>query len=226
MSSAGEEWEIAVGILISWLRCPSFLSSVGNPSSHTIIAINRLLQYLTQRNFYLHFNFTLHRVSLLQRFWPNTTMMLASLLSLFPIVAIPLSIHAASASGQGSVSLWADSGCTPGSTPNFGEKDPVALNYTLNADVCGNPGADSHSYIVNSRPICANGTVAAFAFYATSDCTLRSDAAYYEDMNHFNPSTKFDGECLAFVKFGSVASATSLNPSSKITNQSISLRGP
>lgn len=123
-----------------------------------------------------------------------------SLISLF-LISLPL----ISAASQGSVSLWSDSSCQPGATPNFGEQDPVALNYTLSADVCGNPGAASHSYIVNSRPTCANGTVAAFAFYSTTDCTLPSDAKAFPDMNSFNPSTTFDGLCLALVVFNSVA---------------------
>lgn len=123
-----------------------------------------------------------------------------SLIPLF-LTLLPLT----SAASQGSLSLWSDSSCQPGATSNFGERDPVALNYTLSADVCGNPGANVHSYIVNSRPTCANGTVAAFAFYSTANCVLPSNAEWSSGMHTFRLSTEYDEKCLALVEFSSVA---------------------
>lgn len=120
------------------------------------------------------------------------------------LLSLPLTAYAAS--GQGQVSLWSDSSCEPGATSNFGEPDPIALNYTLSADVCGTPGGTSHSYQVLDRPTCDNGTIAAFAFYSSPGC---SDAPFETPagsaMNQFHPYADFDGLCLALVAFNSVA---------------------
>lgn len=122
-----------------------------------------------------------------------------SLISLlFPI----LPSIALAASGKGEVSLWSNSDCGQGDTSNFGERNPVALNYTLSADVCGNPGATVRSYEVTQRPICDNGTVAAWAFFAGEDCKTKG---FGSALNGFSTSTFIDGQCLALVEFNSVA---------------------
>lgn len=120
--------------------------------------------------------------------------MLTLLLPLLPLIR---------AASQGSVSLWSDSSCRPGASSNFGERDPVALNYTLNIDTCGNPGATVHSYTINQRPTCPNGTVAAFAFYSTPNCVLPPQG--FSATDQFNPSNLLDGACLALVAFDSMA---------------------
>lgn len=118
------------------------------------------------------------------------------LLSFLPFVAY-------AASGKGQVSLWSDSGCGQGDTSNFGERDPVALNYTLSADVCGNPGATVHSYDVTQRPTCDNGAEADFAFYNGKDCQVKG---FGPALNGGSSSTDgVDGQCLALVEFNSVA---------------------
>lgn len=129
----------------------------------------------------------------------NDSTMQPLLLLLFTLIP---TAFAASASGQGSVSLWSDSSCEPGATSNFGEPDPVALNYTLATDVCGTPGATAHSYIVNERPTCANGSTAAFAFYNGVNC---QKVGFGPALNSVQTRLESDGQCLALVEFRSVA---------------------
>ena len=76
-------------------------------------------------------------------------------------------------SQQGRVGLWSDSECNSKSrvTSNFGEPDPIALNFTLLPDSCGVPGATVHSYRVLQKAICANGSTATFSAYNSNNCT-------------------------------------------------------
>lgn len=109
------------------------------------------------------------------------------------------------ASEQGIVSLWSDSSCGNGATTNHGEKDPVALNYTLSVDVCGVPGVVYRSFRIYQRPTCANGVLAASAFYNNTDCK--------NDDYGFGPIISIDSEpdhynsaiCPALVDFNSLA---------------------
>ena len=121
------------------------------------------------------------------------------------LLSLPLIVYAAS--GQGSVSLYSDSQCDPqGDTSHFGERDPLALNYTLSADTCGTFGGTAHSYLVTERPTCNNGTTAAFAFYSSPGCSQADfDTPAGQAMNEYFAETEFDGECLALVAFNSVA---------------------
>ncbi len=124
------------------------------------------------------------------------------MLSLVPLSLCLFLSLANAASGQGEISLWSDNGCGDGSTTNFGEIDPVGLNYTLDADVCGTTAAAVHSYQVYRRPTCANGITAAFAFYHGAGC---KSEGFGPALNSVNPSTRVDGECLALVEFNSLA---------------------
>ena len=117
------------------------------------------------------------------------------------LTLIPITL-AASSSGHGSVSLWSDSSCQPGATPNFGEQDPVALNYTLAADDCSTLSSTAHSYIVNERPTCANGSTAAFAYYNGAGCQV---VGFGPALNQVQTRTDVDGLCLALVEFNSIA---------------------
>ncbi|KAL8724331.1 MAG: hypothetical protein Q9181_006875 [Wetmoreana brouardii] len=112
------------------------------------------------------------------------------------------------ATNEGSVSLWSDSSCQPGSTPSFSLPDPIRLNYTFAADTCHPLPSAAHSYIINSRPTCSNGTLAAFAYYDRDDCTI-SDFGDQGTNGVVDTTTidgyDIDGQCLALVKFSSVA---------------------
>lgn len=76
-------------------------------------------------------------------------------------------------SQPGKIGLWSDSECNSksGLTSNFGEPDPIALNFTLLPDVCGVPGDTVHSYLVAQSATCANGTTATFEYYDSNNCT-------------------------------------------------------
>ena len=114
-------------------------------------------------------------------------------------------------SQQGRVGLWSDSECNSKSTAtsNFGEQDPIALNFTLLPDSCGVPGATVHSYRVLQKAICANGSTATFSYYNSNNCTA--------DPTDENPNpglvkriknrrqSVLDGECLALIAFNSLA---------------------
>ena len=116
-------------------------------------------------------------------------------------------------SQQANIGLWSDSGCNSksGATSNFGEPDPIALNFTLSPDVCGVPGATVHSYRVLSNATCANGTIASFNFFNSNNCTADPTD---EDPNPGLPrrtndrrddDPRLDGECLALIAFNSLA---------------------
>jgi len=125
------------------------------------------------------------------------------MLSLVPLLlslSLPF-VHAAS--GQGEISLWSDNDCGSGLTTSFGERDPVALNYTLSTDICGTPGAATHSYQVLRRPTCPNGNLAAFAFYHGAGCKSEGFGPALNSVD--NGSGHLDGECLALVEFNSLA---------------------
>lgn len=76
-------------------------------------------------------------------------------------------------SQQGRIGLWSDSECNSksGNTSNFGEPDPIALNFTLSPSVCGIPGATVHSYRVLQKATCSNGTIAIFNYYNSNNCS-------------------------------------------------------
>lgn len=114
-------------------------------------------------------------------------------------------------SQQGRIGLWSDSECNSksGDTSNFGEQDPIALNFTLLADVCGVPGATVHSYRVLQNATCANGTTAGFDYYNSNNCTAdptdeNPNPGLAKRMKDRRDST-VDGECLALVAFNSLA---------------------
>lgn len=60
----------------------------------------------------------------------------------------------------------------------------------------------SHSFRVDNRPTCDNGTIAAFAFYNGHDCQAQG---FGPALNSFDRSDEYDGECLALVEFRSLA---------------------
>ena len=117
------------------------------------------------------------------------------------------------ASQQGKVSLWSDSECNSksGLTSNFGQPDPIALNFTLSPDVCGVPGATVHSYRVLQAATCANGTTAALHYYNRNNCTADptdenpNPGLAKRVKNRRQSSSVLDGECLALVAFNSFA---------------------
>ena len=117
------------------------------------------------------------------------------------------------ASQQGKVSLWSDSECNSksGLTSNFGQPDPIALNFTLSPDVCGVPGATVHSYRVVQAATCANGTTAAPDYYNRNNCTADptdenpNPGLAKRVKNRRQSSSVLDGECLALVAFNSFA---------------------
>ncbi|KAM0803693.1 hypothetical protein BDR22DRAFT_886523 [Usnea florida] len=73
---------------------------------------------------------------------------------------------------QANNGLWSDSECysKSGATSNFGEPDPLVLNFTLCPDVCGVPGATVHSYRVWRNAIYANGSIASFNYFSSNNC--------------------------------------------------------
>lgn len=116
-------------------------------------------------------------------------------------------------SRQGNVGLWSDSECNSksGDTSNFGEQDPIDLNFTLLPDVCGVSGATVHSYRVSQSATCANGTTATFDYYDSNNCTADPTD---EDPNPGSAKRVksrrdgvglSDGECLALIAFNSLA---------------------
>ena len=116
------------------------------------------------------------------------------------------------ASQQGRVGLWSDSECNSksGDTSNFGEPDPVSLNFTLLPDVCGVPGATVHSYRVLQNATCANGTTAMFDYYNRNNCTADPtdedpNPGLAKRMKYRRQNSVLDGECLALIAFNSLA---------------------
>ena len=117
------------------------------------------------------------------------------------------------ASQQGRVGLWSDSECNSksGDTSNFGEPDPISLNFTLLPDVCGVPGATVHSYRVLQNATCANGTTAMFDYYNSNNCTADPtdedpNPGSARRMQHRRQlDGVLDGECLALIAFNSLA---------------------
>ena len=117
------------------------------------------------------------------------------------------------ASQQGIVGLWSDSECNSksGLTSNFGQPDPIALNFTLSPDVCGVPGATVHSYRVSQAAICANGTTAFPHYYNRNNCTADptdedpNPGLAKRVKNRRQSSSDLVGECLGLVAFNSFA---------------------
>ena len=109
------------------------------------------------------------------------------------------------ATGQGSVSLWSNSDCAKGDTLAFTEPVVISLNKTLDADTCGNLPREAHSYRVDRRPTCANGSTAGFAYYGGHNCQVKGFGGAFNSIGQAGESTEFDGLCLALVTFASVA---------------------
>lgn len=127
---------------------------------------------------------------------------------------------------SGKVGLWSDSACNSySSTSNFGEPDPIALNYTLDPDTCLVPGATVHSYRVRQNATCANGTTAEFQYWTRANCTadptdedtnppqqrgIKRRAAQQTDSDPasslgLGSDPQLSGECLALIAFDSLA---------------------
>ena len=113
-------------------------------------------------------------------------------------------------SGKGVVSLYSDNSCGASSDPptqpgpgfTFGEQDPIALNYTINADTCGVPGATVHSYLITSRPICDDGTTADWIYDSSNNC----QSTFFGPRNvAFDNTKNYDGRCLALTTINSLA---------------------
>ncbi|MCJ1381240.1 hypothetical protein MMC17_004349 [Xylographa soralifera] len=120
-------------------------------------------------------------------------------LSLLTLLLLPSTLVYAISTG--SVSVFSDAGC----------QHPVfANNYTVAPDICGSPGPvvsfDSgyNSFIVDSRPTCANGTQGSFALYTDANCkTLYQIHPPGETIEGTGES--LDGICLGMVEYLSVA---------------------
>ena len=96
---------------------------------------------------------------------------------------------------QGSVSFWSSSDCAQGDSL-------IVQNYTLSADTCGNLPRAVHSYRVDHRPACSDGTTAAFAYFAGQVCESEGYGSAFDNVLDTDDT---DGECLALVDFYSVA---------------------
>ncbi|KAL8721914.1 MAG: hypothetical protein Q9225_001510 [Loekoesia sp. 1 TL-2023] len=124
------------------------------------------------------------------------------LLNIF-ILSLCLSRTTFAATGQGSVSLWSDSSCGQEEDAiAFSEPGIIDLNLTLSADTCHNLGRAAHSYIVDDRPTCDNGTIAAWAFYNGNNCQRKG---FGPALNAVSYDNDYDGSCLALVEFNSIA---------------------
>lgn len=104
---------------------------------------------------------------------------------------------------QGKISVWSDSTCGHRGNLASGERNSIALNYGLRADICSTPGAIIYSYRILQRPTCTDGTVAAFAFFHGDGC--RSEG-FGPALNAADDGPEgLDGLCLAMVEFKSMA---------------------
>lgn len=124
-------------------------------------------------------------------------------LSTLLLCLLTLPLPSSAATGQGSVSLWSDSGCGGGDTLAFTEPVVISLNKTLNADTCGDLPREAHSYRVDRRPTCANGTPARFEYYDDHNC--QTTGYLSNAMGEGGGFTEYDGYCLALVQFASMA---------------------
>ncbi|MCJ1284077.1 hypothetical protein MMC26_003408 [Xylographa opegraphella] len=125
--------------------------------------------------------------------------MSSSILSLLTLLLLCPTLN--SAISTGSVTVFADAGC----------QDPVfANNYTVAPDICGSPGpvvsfnGGYNSFIVDSRPMCANGTRGSFALYSDTNCKTLYQA-HPADQTIEGTGTSLDGICLGMVEYLSVA---------------------
>ncbi|KAI4194514.1 MAG: hypothetical protein LQ350_007721 [Teloschistes chrysophthalmus] len=109
------------------------------------------------------------------------------------------------AASTGDISLWSDSSCQPGESPSFSLPDPIALNHTLAADSCYTLPNAAHSYIVNSRPTCSDGSIAGFAYYNGQDCRKQGFGPALNNDRGDGGYTTYDGLCLALVEINSLA---------------------
>ncbi|KAL9579851.1 MAG: hypothetical protein Q9212_004858 [Teloschistes hypoglaucus] len=109
------------------------------------------------------------------------------------------------AASTGDISLWSDSSCQPGASASFSLPDPIALNHTLPADSCYTLPNAAHSYIVNSRPICSDGSTAGFAYYNGQNCRAQGFGPALNNIRGDGGYTTNDGLCLALVEINSLA---------------------
>ncbi|KAL9608451.1 MAG: hypothetical protein Q9167_006719 [Letrouitia subvulpina] len=123
-----------------------------------------------------------------------------------------------SANPPGIVGLWSDSECnSKGTTSHFGQPDPINLNFSVEPDICGIPGATVHSYRVKQLAICDNGTEASFRIYHRDNCTgdptdedpdpITAKRGFEVEMRQFTDADgdNLVGSCLALVEFNSLA---------------------
>ncbi|KAL9046714.1 MAG: hypothetical protein Q9214_000518 [Letrouitia sp. 1 TL-2023] len=128
--------------------------------------------------------------------------------------------RACSANQPGIVGLWSDSECnSKGETSHFGQPDPIDLNFSLEPDICGVPGATVHSYRVKQLAVCDNGTQPIFTIYHRDNCTgdptdedqdpnptvakrrIEVEERQFTDTD----GNSLVGSCLALVEFNSLA---------------------
>ncbi|KAL9631106.1 MAG: hypothetical protein Q9164_006071 [Protoblastenia rupestris] len=119
---------------------------------------------------------------------------------------------------QGIIGLWSDSECNSfGDTSDFGQQDPIDLNFTLDPDRCGVPGATVHSYRIRQNAVCANGTGADFVYYESKDCSAEPTdenpdgrrklkrGSQIISRQRSNDGDRLVGSCLALIAFNSLA---------------------
>ncbi|KAL8820712.1 MAG: hypothetical protein Q9223_001135 [Gallowayella weberi] len=113
---------------------------------------------------------------------------------------------------DGSVSLFSDSSCNESDDDTaFSQPPVIALNHTSPADTCYTLPRSAHSYRIDRRPTCANGTTAGFAYYSGDNCQVTGErgSAFNSIGSACDASddscTRFDGYCLALVTFKSIA---------------------
>ena len=165
------------------------------------------------------FWFSIHHTSLLQDLIHGIRNLLVMVLSPISfLILLLLSPVAYSQTKQGIVGLWSDSECNSfGDTSDFGQQDPIDLNFTLDPDRCGVPGATVHSYRIRQNAVCANGTGADFVYYESKDCSAEptdenpDGRGKLKRESHIIPRQRSNsgdslvGSCLALIAFNSLA---------------------
>ncbi|KAL8677439.1 MAG: hypothetical protein Q9186_006125 [Xanthomendoza sp. 1 TL-2023] len=111
----------------------------------------------------------------------------------------------------GSISLFTDSGCNEFDDDFSTTSQPptITLNHTSPADKCYTLPRSAHSYRIDHRPTCANGTIAGFGYYHGDNCLVTGDlgSAFnaVDSCDNGYDCTANDGQCLALVEFKSIA---------------------
>ncbi|KAL8934991.1 MAG: hypothetical protein Q9216_005640, partial [Gyalolechia sp. 2 TL-2023] len=113
----------------------------------------------------------------------------------------------AAITGQGSVSTWSDSSCADPSFDTYAFSEPrvIELNHTLPANSCHNLARTAHSYRVDFRPLCDDGSEADFNYYTSADCPVEETRSLGSAGLGGGGGGEFDtnGLCLALVAFDS-----------------------